>query len=81
MMAKTMAVITGGIVSNMIWCSDNTKGTGALVDPDDRPVGIGDSYQDGKFYRYGIEILTPLEEIQKELAELKASYQEGVNSV
>ena len=28
----------------------------------DKPVAIGDDYTDGKFYRDGSEVLTPLEE-------------------
>lgn len=87
-MAKTMAVITQGVVTNVIWCSDYTQETATRKDPGDRPVGIGDTYADGKWYRDGVEILTPLEQTQKELEDLQsqisdmdASYREGVNSV
>lgn len=87
-MAKTMAVITEGVVTNVIWCSDYTPETATRKDPGDRPVGIGDTYADGKWYRDGVEILTPLEQAQKELAELQsqiadmdAEYRKGVNSV
>lgn len=80
-MAKTMAVITNGVVTNMIWCNANTKSTDTLKDIGDRPVGIGDIYKDGKFYRGGEEILTPLEEALKKISELEAAYQEGVDSV
>lgn len=87
-MAKTMAVIDAGIVINTIWCSDYTPETATRKDPGDRPVGIGDTYSDGKWYRDGVEILTPLEQAQKELADLQSqiadmdtSYREGVNSV
>lgn len=86
--AKTMAVIDGGIVVNMIWCSDYTPETDIRKDPEDRPVGIGDTYADGRWYRDGVEILTQLEQAQQELAYLQsqiadmdASYREGVNSV
>ena len=87
--AKTMAVIDGGIVVNMIWCSDYTPETDTRKDPGDHPVGIGDTYTNGKWYdASGMEILTPLEQAQKELADLQsqiddldASYREGVNSV
>lgn len=68
-MAKTMAVIDGGIVTNMIWCSDRQRETDTWKDPADRPVGIGDTYRDGKWYRDGVEILTPLEEAYKQNAE------------
>lgn len=88
-MAKSMAIITDGTVTNMIWCSDYTPETETRKDPGDRPVGIGDTYTNGKWYdASGMEILTPLEQAQKELADLQsqiadmdASYREGVNSV
>ena len=87
-MGKNMAVITYGVVTNVIWCSDYTPETDICKDPGDRPVGIGDTYSDGKWYRDGVEILTPLEQAQKELADLQSqiadmdtSYREGVNSV
>lgn len=68
-MAKTMAVIDGGIVTNLIWCSDIQPETDTWKNPADRPVGIGDTYRDGKWYRDGAEILTPLEEAYKQNAE------------
>ena len=87
-MAKTMAVIDDGIVVNMIWCSDYTPETDTRKDLGDRPVGIGDTYKGGKWYRDGVEILTPLEQAQKDLADLQsqiadmdAAYREGVNSI
>lgn len=64
-MAKTMALIENGTVANMLWCSDSEPETDILLDPADRPVAIGDTYSNGKFYRGGVEILTPLEEAQK----------------
>lgn len=87
-MAKTMAAISGGAVKNMVWCGDHTQETDALKDPGGRPVGIGDIYSDGKWYRNGIEILTQLEQAQKnvetlqtQMTELDSSYREGVNSI
>lgn len=87
-MAKTMAVITDGVVTNMIWCSDTEEGSETLLSTDERPVGVGDTYEDGKFYRDGVEVLTPLEEAQKQLQDLQAqldglteAYVEGVNSL
>lgn len=70
-MAKSMALIENGAVANMLWCSDSEPETATLVNPADRPVAIGDTYSDGKFYRAGEEILTPLEEALKENAEYK----------
>lgn len=70
-MAKSMALIENGTVTNMLWCSDSEPETATLVNPADRPVGIGDTYSDGKFYRDSVEILTPLEDALKENAEYK----------
>ena len=70
-MAKSMALIENGAVTNVLWCSDSEPETATLVNPADRPVGIGDTYSGGKFYRDGVEILTPLEEALKENAEYK----------
>lgn len=70
-MAKSMALIENGAVTNVLWCSDSEPETATLVNPADRPVAIGDTYSNGKFYRDGVEILTPLEEALKENAEYK----------
>lgn len=75
-MAKNMALIENGVVTNMLWCSDSEPETESLIDPADRPVGIGDTYSDGKFYRDGVEILTPLEAAQKQNAEYEAALSE-----
>ena len=69
-MAKSMVIVTDGIVSNRIWCSDYTQETETCKDTKDRPVAIGDSYESGKFYRNGEEVLTPLEEARKQLEEI-----------
>lgn len=75
-MAKTMALIENGVVANMLWCSDSEPETDILLDPADRPVAIGDTYSDGKFYRDGAEILTPLEEALKKNAEYETALTE-----
>lgn len=84
-MAKSMASVTNGIVTNIIWCSDSEQETDTLKSPADRPVAIGDTYSGGKFYRGGVEVLTPLEEAQKQNAEYEAALSEietalGVNA-
>ena len=84
-MAKSMASVTNGIVTNIIWCSDSEQETDTLKSPADHPVAIGDTYSDGKFYRDGVEILTPLEEAQKQISEYEAALSEietalGVNA-
>lgn len=85
-MAKSMALIENGTIINMLWCSDSEPETGFLINPADRPVAIGDTYSNGKFYRDGVEILTPLEEALKKNAEYEAALAEietalGVNNV
>ncbi len=70
-MAKSMALIENGAVTNVLWCSDPEPETDILINPAGRPVAIGDTYSNGKFYRDGVEILTPLEEALKENAEYK----------
>ena len=84
-MAKSMALIENGTVANMLWCSDSQPETDTLINPADRPVGIGDTYSGGKFYRDGVEILTPLEESLKKNAEYESALTEietalGVNN-
>lgn len=70
-MAKNMALVSDGVVVNVIWCSDKAVQTDTLIKPDGRPVGIGDTYSDGKFYRDGKEVLTPLESAMAENEQLK----------
>lgn len=84
-MAKSMALIENGTVTNMLWCSDSEPETEFLISPAARPVAIGDTYSGGKFYRDGEEILTPLEEALKKNAEYEAALSEietalGVNA-
>ena len=79
-MAKTMALIENCVVSNVLWCSDRTEQTDTLIDLADRPVGIGYTFLDGKFYRDGEEVLTPLEAALEELADARSALEMlGVN--
>ena len=66
------AIVTGGEVTNVIVLRETNAGDfpGAVA-LHDRPVGIGDSYQDGKFYRDGEELLTAQEEIEQYKAALQ----------
>ena len=75
-MAKSMALIENGAITNMLWCSDSEPETDILLDPEGLPVAIGDTYSNGKFYRNGLEILTPLEEALKKNAEYEAALSE-----
>ena len=79
-MAKNMAFVENGIVSNILWCADMEPETDSLIYTADRPVAIGDTYENGKFYRNGEEVLTPLQaalnknaEYEAELADARAA--------
>lgn len=62
------AIVTDGTVTNVIELRPSVTWPGAVA-LGDRPVGIGDTYQDGKFYRGGQEVLTA----QEEIAQYKAA--------
>ena len=66
------AIVTGGAVTNVIALRETNAGDfpGAVA-LHDRPVGIGDTYSDGKFYRDGVEVLTAQEEIEQYKAALQ----------
>ena len=67
------ALIDNGIVANVIALNDrNASDFPTAVKLGDRPVGIGDTYTDGKFYRDGAEVLTPLEHAQAEIDAYKS---------
>lgn len=80
-MAKSMAVVNNGVVTNIIWCTDNTPQTATWLNCDDRPVAIGDTYADGKFYRDGTEVLTPLEDAQAQVESLSAQNAELLDAM
>lgn len=75
-MAKSMALIKNGTVINVLWCSDSQPESDTIINPADRPVGIGDTYSNGKFYRNGEEVITPLEEALKKNAEYETALTE-----
>ena len=71
------AIVTDGIVTNTIALNDRNAGDfPTAVKLGDRPVGIGDTYTDGKFYRDGVEVLTPMEQAQAEIDAYKAALNE-----
>lgn len=70
-MAKNMARIENNIVINMEWCSDWEPQTETLIDVFDRPVGIEDTYDGENFFRGGVKVLTPFEEMQAELLRIR----------
>ena len=68
-MAKIMARIENGVVVNIEWWSDEVVQTKTLIDIEDRPVDIGNTYVDGKFYDNGVEVITEIEYLQRKLVE------------
>ena len=66
------AIIQDNIVTNIIALRDtNAKDFPGAVALHDRPVGIGDTYSDGKFWRDGKEVLTAQEEFEQYKAALQ----------
>lgn len=70
----TYGLIENGVVVNLIWLYEGNAGdypdAVALLD---RPVGIGDRYEDGVFYRDGMPVLTPLEAANDIIMQLDAA--------
>lgn len=53
------ALIENGIVTNIIWLYEtNAEEFPGAVKLGERQVEIGDTYEDGKFFRDGAEVLT-----------------------
>ena len=82
----TYALIENGVVTNIITLSpNNAHEFPNAVNIDDCPVQIGDTYEDGRFYRNGIDVLV-YEEFAAEaaqqalLTQMEVAYREGVNS-
>lgn len=63
------AMIDNGTVTNIIELRPGVDWAGA-VPLGERPVGIGDTYSEGRFWRDGAEVLTPAEEIEQYKAAL-----------
>lgn len=72
------ALIENGEVTNVIWLMEtNADEFENAVKAGDRPVGIGDTYDGADFYRDGVKVLTPLEEMYA----MMDAMQEGIESV
>ena len=71
------APIDNGIVTNVIPLNDrNPSDFPTAVKLGDRPAGSGGTYADGKFYRDGMEVVTPMEQAQEEIDAYKAALNE-----
>lgn len=81
-MNNRYALVEDGIVTNIISLdSRNASDFPNAIKTADRPVAIGDTYTDGKFYRNGEEVLTALEIAQLESETYKTALQTlGVNT-
>lgn len=76
------AMVIEGKVTNIIEMDKrNEQYFPSAVYADDRPVGIGDTYADGKFYRDGVEVLTELEEANNEIDSLTQQLGEAVEQI
>ena len=71
------AVIENGIVSNLIWLHPmNASEFPEGVSIGDIPVQIGDTYEDGVFYRDGEKVLTSAEVMRVEMADMREALAE-----
>lgn len=79
------ALIENGVVTNIIEMDKrNEQFFPSAVYTGDRPVGMGDTYTEGKFYRDGkkkIEVLTALEEANNEIDSLTQQLGEAVGTI
>ena len=80
-MAKNMALLEQGSVINLLWCSDQEPETERLVDCGERPVCLGDSYTNGKFYRDGQAVLSEAEALRAQNAQLLDAMAQMVEEV
>lgn len=71
------ALVENGTVVNIIWLNERNEAEWPnAVRLGERMVEVGDTYTDGKFYRDGVEVLTPLEQAQAEIDAYKAALNE-----
>lgn len=81
-LVSNYALVEDGVVVNIIWlAAENEHEFPGAVRLGDRPVAVGDTYDEEKFYHAGAEVLTPLEAAQAEAAAYKAALETlGVNT-
>ena len=76
------AMVIEGKVTNIIEMDKrNEQYFPSAVYTGDRPVGIGDTYTNGKFYRDGVEVFTALEEANNEIDSLTQQLGEAVEQI
>lgn len=69
-MAKNMARIENGYVTNIEWHSDHVADSDSLVSCNDIAVAIGDMYKEDGFYRNGEKIFTENEMLRMQLEDM-----------
>lgn len=74
-------VIEGKVTNMIVMDKQNEQYFPSAVYIGDRPVDVGDVYSDGKFYRNGVEVLTELEEANKEIFSLTQQLGEAVETI
>ena len=76
------ALVENGVVTNIIEMDKrNEQYFPSAVYTGDRPVGIGDTYTDCKFYRDGKEVMTAIEEANNEIDSLTQQLGEAVEQI
>ena len=80
-MAKAMVLLEDNVIVNLLWCSNSEEETDTLKEVGDYELNIGDTFEDGKWYRDGSELLAPLEEAELKAAEYYNSLTELVEEV
>lgn len=68
------ALVENGVVTNIIWLySANASDFPGAVPCGELPVAIGDTYDGEHFFRDGVQVLTPLEQAQKDAEDMAAA--------
>lgn len=63
------AMVENGTVTNILWLCPANAGDFPTAQPlGDIPAAIGDSFENGAFYRDGSPVLSPMEEARQEIA-------------
>ena len=76
------ALVENGTVTNIIEMDKrNEQFFPSAVYTGDRPVGMGDTYTDGHFYRDDVEVFTPLEEANNEIDSLTEELGNAVEAI
>ena len=68
------AIVENGTVTNIIWLyPGNASDFPGAVPCGDLPVAIGDTYDGEHFFRDGVQVLSALEQAQKDAEDMQAA--------